>query len=47
MTEDEVKDALRKAYAERADINRRIDELTEKLKKLSPAYRKIMEQLEG
>lgn len=47
MTEPEVREALRQAYAARAGINARIDELVRMLKKLSPNYRKIMEQLEG
>ena len=38
---------LRLLYAERANINRRFDELQEKLKATSPDYRKIMEKIEG
>ena len=42
-----VRALLRKAYADRADINRRISELVEELKAISPDYRKTVEQIEG
>jgi hypothetical protein len=44
---DTVTEMLRNAYAERARINRRIEELADTLKELSPDYRKTMEKLEG
>ena len=47
MTEQEIRDELRRLYGERADVNRRIDELQEKLKAITPEYRKIMEKIEG
>lgn len=47
MDEKEIREALRLAYTERAELNRRIAELAEKLKAISPDYRKIMEQIEG
>ena len=47
MTEQEIRDELRKLYSDRANINRRIDELQEELKAITPDYRKIMEKIEG
>ena len=47
MTEKEIKEALRVAYVKRARLNEWIDELAERLKAISPEYRKIMEQIEG
>ncbi len=42
-----VRAALKAAYAERAELNRRIDKLAARLKMISPDYRKIMEKIEG
>lgn len=42
---DEVRDALRSAYALRAETNKRITELEIRLRVLDPAYRDLMEKL--
>jgi hypothetical protein len=48
MTEKEIREALRIAYAERAEIERRIDELAEKLRAIRPDdWLKIMHKIEG